>query len=452
MRRWFRRPSRKLVGITILILALPLVGIAAHIEHATIEAALMKVPVAGALTLAAAMLVTIGTSLVSRRSTQDIRKPISVLSRWWLLSGAVVIITCTTLATIVFLSIAGTNASLRLEAIKSGLTIGAGAAGLIALILGIRKQWLGERTQFHQEYDATEKRVTELYSKAVDQLGSDKPAVRLGGIYALERVAQNNPEHRQTIVEVLCAYLRMPPETSHTDRDTVRSKIDDISIDEQEKQVRRAIQQVLHRHVETGFDADSFPPSYWPDIDLDLSGARLYDFDLSDCQVRHAIFTDAIFRGDAYFSFATIEGMCLFERCIFENRAFFTSIRTDDGIFDGTIFADRAVFDRASFLSGASFSRAEFDSEAQFKEARIARVFSLDNTVFTNSPGVEKLHIDGRVEMGQARCDGEFDLTGLSYDKDSRAPRSWPQGWLEKDHPDRKGYGLLVRDDMKPKR
>src|SRR5262249_33582048 len=50
----------------------------------------------------------------------------------------------------------------------------------------------------------------ELYTKAVEQLGSDKAPVRLGGLYALERLAQDNSAHRQTIVNVICAYLRMP--------------------------------------------------------------------------------------------------------------------------------------------------------------------------------------------------------------------------------------------------
>lgn len=60
------------------------------------------------------------------------------------------------------------------------------------------------------KHDATERRLTDLYVKAVEQLGSDKPAVRHGGLYALERVAQNNPDQRQTIVDVVCAYLQAP--------------------------------------------------------------------------------------------------------------------------------------------------------------------------------------------------------------------------------------------------
>src|SRR3712207_317747 len=52
--------------------------------------------------------------------------------------------------------------------------------------------------------------VTDAYAKAVEQLGHDKAPVRLGAMYSLERLAQDNPSRRQTIVDVLCAYLRMP--------------------------------------------------------------------------------------------------------------------------------------------------------------------------------------------------------------------------------------------------
>jgi hypothetical protein len=48
-------------------------------------------------------------------------------------------------------------------------------------------------------------RITDLYIKPVEQLGSDKAPVRLGGLYALERLAQGNPDQRQTIVNVPCA-------------------------------------------------------------------------------------------------------------------------------------------------------------------------------------------------------------------------------------------------------
>ncbi|MCZ7477131.1 hypothetical protein [Micromonospora sp. WMMC273] len=102
------------------------------------------------------------------------------------------------------------RAKLRVESIRTGLTIGASVTAAFALLLAFRRQQLAERTQQATEYDAGEKRVTELYVKAADQLGSDKAPVRLAGLYSLERLAQDNPAQRQSIVEVICAYLRMP--------------------------------------------------------------------------------------------------------------------------------------------------------------------------------------------------------------------------------------------------
>jgi hypothetical protein len=36
-------------------------------------------------------------------------------------------------------------------------------------------------------------------------------AVRLGGLYALERIAKESPADQESICAVLCAYVRTPP-------------------------------------------------------------------------------------------------------------------------------------------------------------------------------------------------------------------------------------------------
>jgi len=51
--------------------------------------------------------------------------------------------------------------------------------------------------------------VTDRYSKAVEQIGNGNSLhVRLGGIYALERVAADSDRDLPTIVEVLSAFIR----------------------------------------------------------------------------------------------------------------------------------------------------------------------------------------------------------------------------------------------------
>jgi Pentapeptide repeats (8 copies) len=46
------------------------------------------------------------------------------------------------------------------------------------------------------------------YTKAIEQLGSDKVDVRIGGIYALERIARDSPRDHPTVMEVLAAFIR----------------------------------------------------------------------------------------------------------------------------------------------------------------------------------------------------------------------------------------------------
>ncbi len=63
---------------------------------------------------------------------------------------------------------------------------------------------------------AQEKQITDLYVKAIEQLGGKTLEVRLGGIYALERIARDSEKDHGPIMEVLTAYVRAnapwPPE------------------------------------------------------------------------------------------------------------------------------------------------------------------------------------------------------------------------------------------------
>jgi hypothetical protein len=55
---------------------------------------------------------------------------------------------------------------------------------------------------------AQDGRVTERFTRAIEQLASDKLESRLGGVYALERIARDSPlKDHQTIMEVLCAFI-----------------------------------------------------------------------------------------------------------------------------------------------------------------------------------------------------------------------------------------------------
>jgi uncharacterized protein YjbI with pentapeptide repeats len=53
-----------------------------------------------------------------------------------------------------------------------------------------------------------QRRIVETFSKAVEQLGSDKLEVRVGAIFALERLSKESPDDYWTVMEVLTASVR----------------------------------------------------------------------------------------------------------------------------------------------------------------------------------------------------------------------------------------------------
>lgn len=63
---------------------------------------------------------------------------------------------------------------------RDGLALVAGTGGAMALLLAARRQRSTELTLEYQREVAVEQCITEFYTLAVDQLGSDQAPVRLG--------------------------------------------------------------------------------------------------------------------------------------------------------------------------------------------------------------------------------------------------------------------------------
>lgn len=55
---------------------------------------------------------------------------------------------------------------------------------------------------------AQENQITDRFIRAVDQLGNDKKAIRSGGIYALNRIANESDEDYWPIMQVLTSFIR----------------------------------------------------------------------------------------------------------------------------------------------------------------------------------------------------------------------------------------------------
>lgn len=55
---------------------------------------------------------------------------------------------------------------------------------------------------------AQEKQITERFSKAIEQLGSESLSVRLGGIYSLERIAKDSSKDYVTVMDILTTFVQ----------------------------------------------------------------------------------------------------------------------------------------------------------------------------------------------------------------------------------------------------
>jgi hypothetical protein len=139
---------------------------------------------------------------------------------------------------------------------------------------------------------AQEGQITERFTRAVDQLGqpgSDRLDVRLGGIYALERIAHDSPTHRLAVIEILAAFVRghapWPPRLPgqyHAD-----APIDQVpSLQTRAPDIQAAL-TVIGRRPTRKDD---------PHLDLnetDLRRAELNDADLTNVQFAGANLTKA---------------------------------------------------------------------------------------------------------------------------------------------------------------
>lgn len=244
------------------------------------------------------------------------------------------------------------DASTLFDLVKLAFGVVAGAGALVALVVAYRRQRvdedgaLREATRLH----------TERFTTAVSQLGEESAAVRLGGVHALAGLADDAPTRdlRQTCIDVLCAYLRLP----------YTAEADLPADDAEARNAYRALQEVRHTVVRLIRDHLRLPsdhPHCWRGHDLDFTGAQfsggLVDFTGAHFSGRVA-FTGAQFSGctvdfiGAEFSHSVMD----FEGAQFSGgRIDFTA-----SVFSGgmVVFTDSALSVNRVCFSGAAFSNS----------------------------------------------------------------------------------------------
>jgi hypothetical protein len=157
-----------------------------------------------------------------------------------------------------------------------------------------------------------DKQITEHYTRAVEQLGSDKLEVRLGAIYALERIARDSERDHWPIIEILTAYVRARAPWPPKD---IPPLADDLSPTEKSPEGQdppqpqsvldiQAILTVLGRRTRTYGKGE--------DQHLNLTGINLRGADLMGAHLEGAYLMDAHLKGavlmDAHLEEAVLWG------------------------------------------------------------------------------------------------------------------------------------------------
>ena len=263
----------------------------------------------------------------------------------------------------------------------------AAGVSVLTLIGTLTAQYYGRRAT-SKELDRTlaEQRtrtLNERFATAADRLGSDKPpAVRVAGVYAMAGLADEWEENRQTCVEVLCGYLRMPYEPDPGDKASEPERLAFRTSFE----VRRTVIRVITAHLR------DHAPKSWQGLNFDFTGAVFDGGDFSFCEFSggtvsywHAefpgglviLFDGANFSGGevdftgAKFSGGEVSfdgakfsgGTVLFDGAQFSAGAVhFRDVREDGADLGGAEFSGGEVSFRGAEFSGGevSFDRAQF--------------------------------------------------------------------------------------------
>lgn len=251
----------------------------------------------------------------------------------------------------------------------------AGLGGVALLVISFRRQRATEHAEHRAERAAdreVSKLFTDTFDSASEKLGSEHPAVRLAGVHALARLVDEAPEGRedlaQMVIDVLCAYLRMPYSPAP---DSLPENASDVQKNEHhEKKIeftsRREVRHTIIRIIGSRLRNSS----RWQGKDYDFTGAVFDGGDFSRAKITGGTmrFTGATFC-TGMVSFAAIEvtnGVVDFGFSrISGSGLMFTQASFNGGVVD---FVGIKLM-----RGGVSFSRAEFSgSKVDFRQTKFA--------------------------------------------------------------------------------
>ncbi|WP_239114784.1 pentapeptide repeat-containing protein [Planotetraspora kaengkrachanensis] len=246
----------------------------------------------------------------------------------------------------------GKDRAEALDAIRGrALTVTTGLAALVAVYYTARNAETTRRTYEvgqRQLALSEEGHLTDRYTRAIEQLGSSELAVRLGGIYALERIARDSARDHPTVMEVLTAFIRDPPPLATPTRAPVaggRPGVEQAAHLRGRPRLRADVQAALtvigRRTVENDAQGRRIDLAEADLAGADLAGARLHGADLAQANL-----------ADADLKKADLSGANLWRADL--TRADLTGANAATAIFEGAKVTDLT-------LAGANLLDARFD-------------------------------------------------------------------------------------------
>ncbi|MFF4595153.1 pentapeptide repeat-containing protein [Amycolatopsis sp. CA-161197] len=313
-------------------------------------------------------------------------------------------------------------ATSRSDALKTGGLAGGAVVALYALWLNDRRRRVEEARQEieRQRHDLEMRRAEqdrervsdERFAKSVELLGHEADQVRVGALHALAGLARSRPTYTQTVLDVLCAYLRRPFEHA---RYGTSERTDDPDA-ERELQVRLTAQRLVAELLPWASDVDA--PSY----DLDLTGAVLEYLDLSRRKI-----------GRLLLRYASLHSSTNLSGCLITDRAYFTAAGTGNGRLIGNFrcrgakFLDYAWFSGTVFAENADFTETTFAGRTAFKDAVFAKDALFTDAAFDDSLDLRRASFGGHADLRFARVPEHLSLynTKVTSTKDNQIPDGW---------------------------
>jgi uncharacterized protein YjbI with pentapeptide repeats len=265
---------------------------------------------------------------------------------------------------------------IRIQIVRVILYIIAGAGGVVALVIAYRRQGLNEDSHKRDQTKA----FNERFAGASEQLASEQAASQLAGAYSMASLADDWDDGRQTCINVLCAFIRMPydPPKEHPVLETIDDR-KEHRVRLEQQQVRRAVMNLIGERLR----ADPVSGKTWHSHKFDFSGSVLDGADFTGIKMvdTYLNFKKATFtRGD--FGFAESEvhsGELDFSSARFVSGwVEFIDVQFAGGIisFTGTKFVGGDIDFAGAHLCGSQFgfTGTRFDgSNIDFNEAQFTK-------------------------------------------------------------------------------